>query len=175
VLAIIQSKIFCLPVSYKNLKIKIYKTVTLPVVLYRCETWSLTLREEHRLRVFENSVLRIFGPEREEDGSWRKLHNDEHHSLYSSQNIVRVIKSRRRRWAGHVARMGEARGGEAFTVFWLGSPKVGPLGRPRRRWEDNIGLDLREIGIDGANWVQLARDRVQWRAFVNTVMNLGVP
>jgi hypothetical protein len=91
----------------KNLKIKIYKTVILPVVLYGCETWSLTLGEEHRLRVFENRALRkIFGPKREEDASWRKLHNDELHSLYSSLNIVRVIKSRRTRWAGHVARMG---------------------------------------------------------------------
>jgi hypothetical protein len=77
----------------KNLKIKIYKTTVLPVVLYGCETWSLTLREEHRLRVFENRVLkRTFGPKGEEDGSWRKLHNDELHSLYSSPNIVRVIK-----------------------------------------------------------------------------------
>jgi hypothetical protein len=95
----------------KNLKIKIYKTVILPVVLYGCETWSLTLRVEHRLRVFENRVLRrIFGPKREEDGSWRKLHNGELHSLYSSANIIRVIKSRRMRWAGHVAHMGEGRG-----------------------------------------------------------------
>jgi hypothetical protein len=78
----------------KNLKIKIYKTVILPVVLYGCETWSLTLGEEHRLRGFENRVLRrIFGPKRKEDGSWRKLHNDELHSLYSSPNIVRVNKS----------------------------------------------------------------------------------
>jgi hypothetical protein len=96
----------------KNLKIKIYKTVILPVVLDGCETWSLTLREEHRLRVFENRVLRkIFGPKREEDRSWRKLHNDELHSLYSSSNIVRVIKSRRMRWASHVAHMG---GGERY-------------------------------------------------------------
>jgi hypothetical protein len=91
----------------KNLKIKIHETVILPVVLYGCEVWSLTLREEQRLRVFENRVLRrIFGPKREEDVSWRKLHNDELHSLYSSPNVVRVIKSRRMRWAGHVARMG---------------------------------------------------------------------
>jgi hypothetical protein len=94
----------------KDLKIKIYKTVILPVVLYECKTWSLTLREEHRLRVFEKRVLRkIFGPEREEDRSWRKLHNDELHSLYSSLNIVRVIKSRRMRWVGHVACMVERR------------------------------------------------------------------
>jgi hypothetical protein len=94
----------------KNLKIKIYETVILPVVLYGCETWSVTLGEEHRLRVFENRVLRrIFGPKREEDGSWKKLHNDELHNLYSSPNIVNVIKSRWVRWAGHVARMGEGR------------------------------------------------------------------
>jgi hypothetical protein len=112
-LAIIQPKIFCLPVSCqkKNLKLKIYKTVILQFVLYGCETWSLILREEHRLRVFENRVLRkIFVPKSEEDGSWRKLHNDELHSLYSSPNIVRVIKSRRMKWAVHVARMGEGRG-----------------------------------------------------------------
>jgi hypothetical protein len=83
--------------------------------------WSVTFREEHTLKVFENRVLRkIFGPKREEDGSWRKLHNDELHILYSSPNIVRVIKSRRMRWAGHVARMGR---GEVFTGFWLGGPK----------------------------------------------------
>jgi hypothetical protein len=95
----------------KNLKIKIYRTVIFPVVLYGCETWSLTLSEEHRLRVSENRVLRrIFGPKREEDGSWRKLHNDELHSLYSSPNIVNVIKPRKMRWAGHAARMGDGRG-----------------------------------------------------------------
>jgi hypothetical protein len=110
----------------KNLKIKIYKTVILPVVLYGCETWSLTLGEEHRLRVFENIVLRIFGPKREEDGSWRKLHNDELHSLYSSPNIVMVIKLRRMRWVGHVARMGEGRG--VYRVL-VGSPEgKRPLG-----------------------------------------------
>jgi hypothetical protein len=145
-LAIIQSKIFCRPVSYqkKNLKIKIYKTVILPFVLYGYETWSLTLREEHRLRVFKNRVLRkIFGPKGEEDGSWRKLHNDELHSLSSSPNIVKVIKSRRMRWAGHVARMGEWRG--IYRVL-VGKPEgKRPLGRPRRRWEDNIKMDLKEI------------------------------
>jgi hypothetical protein len=95
----------------KNLKIKIYRTVILPVVLHGCETWSLTLREEQGLTTFEKRVLRkTFGPKREEDGLWRKLHNDELHSLYSSPNIVRLIKSRRMRWAGHVARMGLGRG-----------------------------------------------------------------
>jgi hypothetical protein len=116
----------------KNLKIKIYKTVILPVVLYGCETWSVTLGEEHTLRVFENRVLRkIFGPKREEDGSWRKLHSDELHSLYSSPNIVMVIKSRRLRWAGHVARMGEWRG--VYRVSVGGPEGQRSLGRPRSR------------------------------------------
>jgi hypothetical protein len=115
-------------------------------------------------------LRRIFGPKREEDGSWRKLHNDELHSLYSSPNIVRVIKSRRMRWAGHVAHMGEGR--DVYRVL-VGRPqRKKPLGRLRHRWEDNIKMDLREIWIDGANWIQLVRDRVQWRAFVNTVIFL---
>jgi hypothetical protein len=101
-------------------------------------------------------VLRIFGPKREEDGSWRKLHNDELHSLYSSPNIVRKIKSRRMRWAEHVARMGEGRG--VYRVL-VGRPKgKRQLGRRRRRWEDNIKLDLREIGIDGGtefSWLKI--------------------
>jgi hypothetical protein len=132
------------------------------------------LREEHRLRVFENRVLRrIFGPKREEDDSWRKMHNDELHSLYSSLNIVTVIKSRRMRRAGHVARMGEGR--DVYRVL-VGRPeRKRPLGRPRRRLESNIKMDLREIGMDGANWVQLAQDKVHWRAFVSTVVNLRVP
>jgi hypothetical protein len=116
---------------------------------------------------------RIFGPKREEDGSWRKLHNDELHDLYSSPNIVRVIKSRSMRWAGHVERMGEGIG--AYRVL-VGKPEgKRPLGRPRRRWEDNIKMDLGEIGTDGSNWIRLAQDRIHWRAFVNTVMNLRVP
>jgi hypothetical protein len=104
----------------KNLKIKIYRTIILPVVLYGCETWSLTLREERRLRVLENRVLRrIFGPKTDEV-TWerRKLHNEELNNLYSSPNIVRVMKSRRIRWAGHVARMGR---GEVCTGCWWGN------------------------------------------------------
>jgi hypothetical protein len=95
----------------RNVKVKIYKTSILPVVLYGCETWSLTLREEHRLRVFENRVLRrIFKPKRDEvTGEWRKLHSEELHNLYSSPDIIRQVRSRRMRWVGHVARMGEER------------------------------------------------------------------
>jgi hypothetical protein len=145
----------------------------LVLVLYGCETWSVTLGEEHRLRVFENRVLRIFGPEREEDGSWRKLHNDELHNLYSSPNIVRVIKSKRMRWAGHVARIGEGR--DVYRIL-IGRPEgKRPLERHRRRWEDNIKIDLREIGIDGTNWIQLAQNRVHWWTCVNAVLNLPVP
>jgi hypothetical protein len=93
--------------------------------------------------------------------------------MYFSLNIVKVIKSRRMRWAGHVARMGEGRG--VYRVL-VGRPEgKRPLGRPRRRWEENIKMDLRERGIYGANWIQLAQDRFQWQAFVNTVMNLRVP
>jgi hypothetical protein len=132
------------------------------------------LREEHRLKVFEKRVLRmIFGPKRDEGCSWRKLHNDELHSLYSLPNIVMVIKSRRMRGAGHVACMEEGR--DVYRVL-VGRPEgKRPLGRPRCRWEDNIKMDLREIGINGVNWLQLAQDRVQWWAFVSTVMNLWVP
>ena len=97
---------------FKNLKIKIYRTIILPIVLYGCETWSLTLGKERRLKVFENRVLRrVFGPKRDEvTGEWRKLHNEELSDLYSLPNIVRVVKSRRMRWAGHVSCVGEGRG-----------------------------------------------------------------
>jgi hypothetical protein len=118
-------------------------------------------------------LRRIFGPKREEDGLWRRLHNDELHSLHSSPNIIRVIKSRRMRWAGHVAHMREGRG--VYRVL-VGRPKgKRPLEKPRLRWEDNIKMDLREIWIDVANWIQLAQVRVPWWAFVNMVMNLQVP
>jgi hypothetical protein len=123
------------------------------------------------VRVFENRML-IFGPEWEEERSWSKLHNDELHSLYSSLNI-RVIKLRRMRWVGHVACMREGRGVNRILV-WRSEGKR-PLGRPRCRWEDNIKMDLMEVGFDGANWMHLAQDRVQWQAFVNTVMDLQFP
>jgi hypothetical protein len=132
------------------------------------------LTEVHKLRIFEKRVSRrIFGPKREEDGLWRQLYNDKLHNLYSSPNIVMVIKSRRMRWAGHVARMGEGRG--VYRVL-VGRPEgKRPLGSPRRRCEDNIKMDLRETGMNWANWIRLAQDRVQWRAFVDTVMNLRIP
>ena len=124
--------------------------------------------------MFENMVLRrVFGPKRGEvTGEWRKLHNEELRDLYFLTNIVRVIKSRRMRWAGHVARMGEGRGVHRVLV---GKPEgKRPLGRPRRRWEDNIKMDLQEVG-GGGDWMELAQDRDRWWAFVNTVMNFLVP
>jgi hypothetical protein len=124
----------------------VYKTIILPVVLYGCETWSLTLNEERRLRVFENRVLRrIFGPKGEEvAGGWRWPHNDVLHNLYASPNIVRVIKSRRTRWAGHVARIGEMTNGHNTLD---GKPEgKRPFRRPRHRWEYNIRMDLTGIG-----------------------------
>jgi len=129
----------------KNLKIKIYRTIILPVVSYGWETWSLALREERKLRVFENKVLRrIFGPRRDEvTGEWGRLRNEKLNDLYSSPNIVRVIKSRRMRWAGHVARMGEERG--AYRVLVRKPDGKRPLGRPRLTWVDNIRMDLQEV------------------------------
>jgi hypothetical protein len=124
--------------------------------------------------VFENRVLRIFGPKKDRvTGGWRKLHKEELHNLYSSPSIIRIIKSRGMRWAGHVSRMGEKRN---VCRLLVGKPEgKRPLGRPRRRWIDNIKMDLFEIGWDDVNWIGLAQDRYSWRALVNTVMNLRVP
>jgi GH43 family beta-xylosidase len=150
-----------------------YKTIILPVVLYGCETWSLTLREEHRLRVFENRVLRgIFGPRRDEvTGEWRKLHSGELHNLYSSPDIIRQTKSRRVRWAGHVARMGEGRYVHRVLVR---KPKgkdhlkdQGVDGRMGSKW-------TLERLVWGVELIHLAQDRDRWRAVVNAVMNFRV-
>jgi hypothetical protein len=132
----------------RNVEVKIHKTIILPVVLYECKTWSLTLREEQRLRVFENTVLRrIFGPRRDEvKGEWRKLHNEELHILYSSPNIIRQSKSSTMRWVGHVANMGEER--KVYRVL-VGKPEgKRPLRRPR------VG------GRMGSEWIlgRLARE-----------------
>ena len=157
-----------------SLLIKIYRTIILPLDFYGCETWSLILREERKLRVFENMVFRIFGPRRDEvTEEWSRLHNEEVNDLYSSPNIVPVIKSRRMRWAGHVARMGEERGAYRFLV---GKPEgKRPLGRPRRRLVDNIRMDLQEVGCGYVDWIGLAQDRDRLRTLVSALMNLRVP
>ncbi|KAJ4432949.1 hypothetical protein ANN_15206 [Periplaneta americana] len=158
----------------KNLKVRIYKTVILPVLLYGCETWTLILREEHTLRVFQNKVLRKIFRAKSDGirGEWRKLHNAELHALYSSPDKIRNIKSRRLIWAEHVARMGGFK--YAYRVL-VGRPEgKRPLGRPRRRWEDNIKMDLREVGYDDRDWINLAQDRDRWRAYVRAAMNLRV-
>jgi hypothetical protein len=131
------------------------------------------LREERRLRVFENGVfMRVFEPKRDEvKGEWRKLHKEELNDLYSLPNIVRVVK--RMRLAGHVARMGEDRGVQRVLV---GKPEgKRSLGRPRRRWEDNITMDLQEVEGGRGDWMELAQDRDRWRALAGTVRDFRVP
>jgi hypothetical protein len=144
--------------TIKNVKIKIYRTIILPDVLYGCETWSLTLMEECRLRVFENRVLRrIFGPKRDEvTGEWRRLHKRELYTLYSSPHIIWLIKSRRLRWTGHVARMGESRGADMVLVGRREGSR--PLRKPRRKWKYSFKMDLREVGWGartGSIWFRL--------------------
>jgi hypothetical protein len=116
----------------------------------------------------------LFGPKRKEvTGEWRRLYNEELNDLYLSPTIIRVIKSRRMRWAGHVARMGEGKG--AYRIL-VGRPEGRrPLGRPRRRWEDYIKMDLQEVGWGGMDWIDMAQDRDRWRAVGNAVMNHRVP
>ena len=154
----------------KNLRIKIYRTIILQFDLYGCETWSLTLREECGLRVFEKRMLRrICGPKWDKaTGEWRKLHNEECNDLYSSPNIAQVIKSRRMIWAGHVARTGRG----VYRVL-VGKPEGKRLlGRPRCRW---VKMNLQEVGCGGMDWIKLAQDRDRWQTLVNTVMNLRAP
>ena len=157
----------------KTLKIKIYRTIILPVALYGCETWSLTLKKERRPRVFENRVLRrLFGPKRDEVTG-----NGENYIVRSLGSLLPTQycaggKIENNEVGGALARMGEGRGVHRVLV---GKPEgKRPLGRPRRRWEDNIKIDLQEVG-GGEDWMELAQDRDRWRALVNTVMNLRVP
>jgi hypothetical protein len=145
----------------------------LPVVQYGCETWSLTLKEERRQRVFENRVLRrIFQPKRDEvTREWGKLHNEELRDLYSWPSIITIINLKRVRWAGHVARMGRS---NAYGLM-VGKPEgKRPLGRPRRKWVTNIGMDLLEVGWCDVDWIGLAQDGNRCRALVNSVLNLRI-
>ena len=164
---------FALQFAFQNIKIKVCRTLILPFVLYGSETWSLTFREEKRLRVFENRVLRrIFGPKRDEvTGEWSKSYV-ELNDLHPSPNIIRVTKWRRMRWARHEARMGE----DSCVPGFGGKPE-GKRGlvRPRRRWEDNVKKGLQEVGCEGMNLVDLTQDRERWRALVNAVMKFRVP
>jgi hypothetical protein len=156
------------------LKIRIYETIILPVVLYGCETWSPTLRDENKLRAFENRVLRrIFGPKRDRGtGRWRKLHNEELHNLYCSPSIIKMIKSKRMQWVGHVARMGEKRN---VYMLLVGNPEgKRSLGRPRHRQVDCIKMDLVEIEWGYVDWIGVTLDKYKWRAFVNAGMKFGV-
>jgi hypothetical protein len=141
-------------------------------VLYECETWSLTLREERKLRVFENRVLRrLFGPKSDElTGEWRTLHNDE---LSDLTQYCAGGKIEKNVMGGACGAYGEGRGVHRFLV---GKPEgKRPLGRPRRRWDDNIKIDIQEVGGGCGDWMELAQDRGIWRALVSTVMNFRVP
>jgi hypothetical protein len=132
------------------------------------------IRDRNHTKLFENRVLRrIFGPKRGEvTGEWRKLHNEDLHDLYSSPIIIRIMKARRMRWTGHVARMGE----NIIPYLLMGKPEGRrPLGRPRRRWLDSIRMGLVEVGWGDVDWIGLAQDRDRLRALVNSVLNLRVP
>ena len=151
----------------KNLKITIYRNIILPVVFYECETWSLTLKEERRPRLFENRALRrIFGPKRAEvTGEWSNYVIKSLMISTPQTNIIRVMKSRRMKWARHVERMGGSRETEGKRL----------LGRPRRRWEDNIKMYLQEVECEFMDWIDMDQVRDRRRALVNAVMNLRIP
>jgi hypothetical protein len=147
--------LLCYHLLSKNIKIRIYETIILPMVLYGCETWSLTLREEHRLR-------RVYELGRDDvTGDWRTLHNEELHNFYSFPSIIRMIKPRRITWDGHVAQIRDKK--KACNLL---------MGRQRYRWVDSIKMDLGEIGWCGMDWNDMAQNKDQWRAPVNTVMNI---
>ena len=130
--------------------------------IYGYTLFEVTLREESRLSVFENRILRrILELKRDENGEWRRFHSKELHSLYRSPNIVRVITSIRLRWAGYVARREEGR--SAFKILTGKPTGKRPLGRPRRRWEDNIRMELEEIDVNAGNWVDSAQEKNYWR------------
>ena len=162
-LVIIRCIIFCLPA---------YRIIILPVVLYGCETWSLTVRKERRLRVFENRVMRgIFGPKSDEvTGGCRRLFIQELNDLYYSPNIIRVNTSRRMRWVRHVVRIGKMIGWYSVLV---GKPGGKSHLEEGGWWEDDIKMDLKNVG-GGMDWIDVARNRDRWRAFVNAVMKIRV-
>jgi hypothetical protein len=142
----------------KHIRTHIYRTEVLPRVLYGREVWSLTLRKKHKLKVFENRMLRnIFGPYRDEvRREWRRVHNEEFYALYASPNIIGVIKSRKKTWAGHVARLWYKRGSYRVLVGRPDSKR--PLGKRKRRWDDIIKLDLQDVGWGGMDWIAVAQD-----------------
>ena len=158
----------------RNLKIKIYRTIILPVVVCGCETWSFTLREERSLGVFENRVLRrIFGPKRDEvTEEWRKLRNEEINDLYCSSSTVRMIKSRRIRWAGHVARMWERI--DVYRVLVGKLTERDQLGDPGAGERMILRWIFRKWDVGGVDWIEMAQNRDGWQALVNAVMNLAV-
>ena len=153
----------------RNLEIKVYKAIILPVVLYGCENGLI-----HKGRNATKGIRKQdSGPKRDGNREWRRLHKEELHTLHLSPNIVRGMKSRRLRWAGHAARTDEGR--RAFKILTRKPTGKRHLGRLRHRWEDNIRIDLEVIGISAWNWVDPAQDRNYWRVLVNTALNLRLP